>query len=87
MDDLSAKIERCWKGYEPVPGKEPYSKGSCRKEDDAYEKAKEALQLPSDPDRNIPDPATVAFLKGQLEQLVESSTAMPDLWNRPRDWK
>jgi len=23
--------ERCWKGYKPVPGKEPYSKGSCKK--------------------------------------------------------
>lgn len=22
---------RCWDGYEPTPGKEPYSKGSCRK--------------------------------------------------------
>jgi hypothetical protein len=22
---------RCWEGYEPVPGKEPYSDGSCRK--------------------------------------------------------
>ena len=22
---------RCWTGYEPVPGKKPYSKGSCRK--------------------------------------------------------
>jgi len=22
---------RCWKGYRPVPGKIPYSKGSCRK--------------------------------------------------------
>ena len=21
---------RCWEGYEPVPGKEPYSDGSCR---------------------------------------------------------
>ena len=21
---------RCWTGYEPVPGKEPYSPGSCR---------------------------------------------------------
>ena len=28
MRDL---IERCWKGYEPVPGKEPYSNDSCRK--------------------------------------------------------
>lgn len=23
---------RCWSGYRPVPGKEPYSKGSCTKE-------------------------------------------------------
>jgi hypothetical protein len=22
---------RCWTGYEPVPGKKPYSEGSCRK--------------------------------------------------------
>jgi len=22
---------RCWKGYEAVPGKKPYSKGSCRR--------------------------------------------------------
>lgn len=22
---------RCWGGYKPVPGKKPYSKGSCRK--------------------------------------------------------
>jgi hypothetical protein len=24
--------ERCWNGYEPVPGKKAYDKGSCRKE-------------------------------------------------------
>ncbi len=22
---------RCWPGYKPVPGKMPYTKGSCRK--------------------------------------------------------
>lgn len=22
---------RCWEGYEPVPGKKPYAKGSCAK--------------------------------------------------------
>lgn len=22
---------RCWKGFEPVPGKKPGSKGSCKK--------------------------------------------------------
>jgi hypothetical protein len=25
------KKDRCWKEYEPTPGKEPYSEGSCRK--------------------------------------------------------
>jgi hypothetical protein len=25
------KTSRCWTGYEPVPGKKPYTKGSCRK--------------------------------------------------------
>jgi hypothetical protein len=24
------KDDRCWEGYEPVPGKKPYSEGSCR---------------------------------------------------------
>lgn len=27
----SPKKSRCWVGYEPVPGKKAYSKGSCRK--------------------------------------------------------
>ena len=27
----SKKSGRCWKGYEPTPGKEPYSDGSCQK--------------------------------------------------------
>lgn len=25
------KRGRCWSGYKPVPGKKPYSKGSCAK--------------------------------------------------------
>jgi hypothetical protein len=25
------KKDRCWKGYKPVAGKEPYSSGSCKK--------------------------------------------------------
>ena len=25
------KKGRCWTGYEPTPGKEPYTEGSCRK--------------------------------------------------------
>lgn len=30
--EKSKKKRRCWKGYKPTPGKEPYSKGSCMKE-------------------------------------------------------
>lgn len=29
--------ERCWTGYKPVPGKKPFSKGSCKKEDIDYD--------------------------------------------------
>tara|TARA_Y100000748_G_scaffold212028_1_gene177834 strand:+ start:271 stop:549 length:279 start_codon:yes stop_codon:yes gene_type:complete len=29
--DKKKKKGRCWEGYEPTPGKEPYSDGSCRK--------------------------------------------------------
>ena len=30
-ENFEPKKTRCWRGYEPVPGKKPYSKGSCRK--------------------------------------------------------
>lgn len=30
--------ERCWDGYKPTPGKKPYEKGSCMKEEDKAEK-------------------------------------------------
>jgi hypothetical protein len=33
--------KRCWEGYEPVPGKEPYSKGSCRPKSKELKKAKD----------------------------------------------
>lgn len=35
LDHLKEMEKRCWDGYEPVPGKEPYSKGSCRPKSDA----------------------------------------------------
>jgi hypothetical protein len=32
MKDFKQWLEnRCWKGYEPVPGKKPYAKKSCKK--------------------------------------------------------
>lgn len=31
LADELEKAGRCWEGYEPTPGKKPYSKGSCKK--------------------------------------------------------
>lgn len=28
--EFGIKVARCWSGYEPVPGKAPYSDNSCR---------------------------------------------------------
>ena len=27
------KSTRCWPGYEPTPGKKPFTKGSCKKKE------------------------------------------------------
>jgi hypothetical protein len=35
------KESRCWEGYEPVPGKEPYSEDSCRPKNSKKEKKKD----------------------------------------------
>lgn len=42
------KISRCWEGYEPVPGKEPYSEDSCRPKG-AKKKEKKAFDVSSMP--------------------------------------
>lgn len=31
---LAKKENRCWEGYEPTPGKKPYSEGSCQKKNE-----------------------------------------------------
>jgi hypothetical protein len=37
------KVARCWKGYEPVPGKKPYSNDSCRPVGSKKKKEKKAV--------------------------------------------
>jgi hypothetical protein len=34
------KGSRCWPGFEPVPGKAPFTKGSCKPEDESTGGAK-----------------------------------------------
>ena len=36
--------ERCWPGHKPVPGKKPYSPGSCVKEEVELDEASPAWQ-------------------------------------------
>jgi hypothetical protein len=41
MKSFKAYIaERCWPGHKPVPGKAPYSPGSCKKEETELEEEK-----------------------------------------------
>lgn len=35
---MDKKEGRCWEGYEPTPGKKPYSEGSCQKKSEGSEK-------------------------------------------------
>jgi hypothetical protein len=30
LKEMVGKADRCWEGYEPIPGKKPYEKGSCQ---------------------------------------------------------
>jgi len=40
--EFGMKVARCWKGYEPVPGKKPYSNDSCRPVGSKKKKEKKA---------------------------------------------
>jgi hypothetical protein len=43
------KYARCWEGYEPVPGKEPYSEDSCRPKGSKKKEKKAATDINSMP--------------------------------------
>lgn len=42
---MAKKENRCWPGFEPVPGKPEYSKGSCEKASSASGTKTEAAAL------------------------------------------
>ena len=44
METMQKLIERCWKGYEPVPNKTPYSNDSCRKKQGKKAKSKKKVK-------------------------------------------
>lgn len=53
--------ERCWDGYEPTPGKEPYSKGSCKKEEGDEEMREEDKVIPKPKVRVEAEPGSPEF--------------------------
>ena len=55
--------DRCWEGYEPVPGKEPYEDGSCRKESDHGEEMEHG--------ENINEPVTYPTLEEEENYMDE----------------
>jgi len=61
------KAARCWKGYEPVPGKKPYSNDSCRPTGSKKKKEKKAafpFAKPGDADYvDMPDPSAGEHLR------------------------
>lgn len=60
------KKGRCWDGYEPVPGKEPYSKGSCQK-------AEESVQSESDVFEDLLETIDDAAFEQMLSEAAKRS--------------
>jgi len=58
----AVKSARCWKGYEPVPGKAPYSEDSCRPKGSAKKKKPMKTKKASD---------THSFVKALVRQVIE----------------
>jgi hypothetical protein len=62
-EDLS---KRCWEGYAPVPGKKPYSKGSCAK----VKKAAPDIVNPKDPVLNYDKKGPQAMPESKQKQMA-----------------
>lgn len=59
IETSKEKQARCWEGYEPVPGKAAYTKGSCKPKGEKEEAEKKA-------DTNIPLSPEESYLASQL---------------------
>lgn len=56
---VQEKQSRCWEGYEPVPGKKPYTNGSCRPKGEKKDAEKKA-------ETNIPLSPEESYMATQL---------------------
>jgi hypothetical protein len=65
---------RCWTGYKPVPGKEPYSPGSCKLEDVTEAKDPEY----SDPYMAVNQLKTIMHNAQEMMDLIGEKTDLPE---------
>lgn len=78
------KISRCWSGYEPVPGKKPYSDDSCRPKGSGKREKKEKK---ADLQTSVPGETPEGLLsrvrngKANFPKLLEN--AQQHKWNIP----
>lgn len=84
--DLSDAIkdqlaERCWKGYKPVKGKKPYSKGSCEKE----HKKNEQNQAMSEEAKILQFPEKKKVVKG-FSNIPNTGNITPSVHSTVSGW-
>jgi len=60
-----ASADRCWKGYEPTPGKTPYSDGSCQPKGTKKKKKK--------PEKQASDRDKLAFLGAAIKAMAKTT--------------
>lgn len=79
--------ERCWDGYEPTPGKEPYSKGSCKKEGDEDMREEDKVipkpKVRTEADKMANDLYPFVFsLQSNLKSLKSHAQSFKNFYNK-----
>ena len=66
---------RCWTGYKPVPGKKPFSPGSCKKEEVQSEARDHEY---SDPHMAVNQLKTIMHNAEELIDMMTDKTDLPE---------
>ena len=77
MKTLKQIRERCWTGYKPVPGKKPYSKGSCTKEELELNEKKDEMEY-ADPYMAVNQLKTIMHNAQEMIDLIGEKTDLPE---------
>jgi len=87
--DIKKAAGRCWEGYEPVPGKEPYSNDSCRPKKVKKEEKKAAVSnLGGTPQPTMSDAGPLITRHSPINiptETIHQQTNRPSLGNVLKD--